>query len=139
MNILLLARLFLSLKDAQSRISDESKECESKHKIESPKARRMAMIITAGKVLLLMSVMGELPFFDLFSLSGFNDRLFWIGVLVVTGSALVLLLGFMIFYEKEEQRDQIVRRETQDYKIESSKVRQKQIEYRRSSKFLTDF
>ena len=139
MNILLLARLFLSLKDAQSRISDESKEFESKHKIESPKARRMAMIITAGKVLLLMSVMGELPFFDLFSLSVFNDRLFWIGVLVVTGSALVLLLGFMIFYEKEEQRDQIVRRETQDYKIESSKVRQKQIEYRRSSKFLTDF
>ena len=139
MNVLLLARLFLSLKDAQSRISQEAEEFENKHKIDSPRTRRMAHLISAGKVLLLMSIMGELPFLDVFRLVSFNDRLFWLGVLVVTGSALVLLLFFMMLSEKEQQRDQIVRRETQAYKIELDKGRQEQREYRRSSKFLHDF
>ena len=99
----------------------------------------MAHLISGGKVLLLMSIMGELPFLDVFRLVSFNDRLFWIGVLAVTGSALVLLLFFMMLSEKEQQRDQIVRKETQDYKLEVSRNRQEQREYRRSSKFLHDF
>ena len=139
MNVLLLARLFLSLKDAQARINEEAEEFEAKHKIDSPKTRRMAHLISGGKVLLLMSIMGELPFLDVFRLVSFNDRLFWIGVLAVTGSALVLLLFFMMLSEKEQQRDQIVRKETQDYKLEVSRNRQEQREYRRSSKFLHDF
>jgi len=136
--ILLLIRLFLSVKSFQTQVNEEAEDFDQEHDIRSPGAKRMAWLLMAGKVILVMSIMGEFPLDLLPGVVTLAEKLGWLGVLGVMATVLAGLLIFISESEKEDQRveihsDQAIARQKQE-----SQTRRQYRQRRKNSPFLPD-
>lgn len=136
--ILLLVRLVLSAKSFQTQVNEEAEDFDQEHDIRSPGAKRMAWLLMAGKVILVMSVMGEFPLDLLPGIVTLAEKLGWLGVLGVLGTVLAGLLILISESEKESQRVEIHSDQAIERQKQESQTRRQYRQRRRDSPFLPD-
>ena len=136
--ILLLIRLVLSAKSFQAQVNEEAEDFDQEHDIRSPGAKRMAWLLMAGKVILVMSVMGEFPLDLLPGIVTLAEKLGWLGVLGVLGTVLAGLLILISESEKEDQRVEIHSDQAIERQKQESQTRRQYRQRRRDSPFLPD-
>lgn len=136
--ILLLIRLVLSVKSFQTQVNEEAEDFDRQNGIKSPGAKRMAWLLMAGKVILVMSVMGEFPLDLLPGIVTLAEKLGWLGVLGVLGTVLAGLLVLISESEKEDQRVEIHSDQAIERQKQESQTRRQYRQRRKNSPFLPD-